>query len=55
MDKASPVSLRGHAYEMFCVVRDIDVSEAVNDAIDAATDDLPPEVDLTLVKVFAAG
>lgn len=55
MDKASPVSLRGHAYEMFCVVREIDVSEAVNDAIDAATDDLPPEVDLTLVKAFAAG
>jgi hypothetical protein len=55
MDKASPVSLRGHAYEMFCLVRGIDVSEAVSNASDAATDDLPAEVDLTLVKVFTAG
>jgi hypothetical protein len=55
MDPKAPLHLRGRAYENFCMVRGIDLPREVYDAIDAAKDDLPPEVDLTLVKVFAAG
>jgi len=54
MDEKNSVQLRGRVYELFCMVRNIDISESVCDAIDAATDDLPPEIDLTLVRVFAA-